>query len=148
MATPAEVVQRKFAAILAGDLEAIRSNYSDGVQYRDPGFQLQGIDAVLAHLGKLMLFAPDTRGSLTVLRSSADCVFAECILAGTHTGPFPLGSGCEIPPTGHPFTIRLLTLHEIQDGCIVAERNYWDTTALLMQLGLTPTGERPMLCPV
>ena len=49
---------------------------------------------------------------------------------GTHIGEF-LG----LPPTGKPFRLRAVLLHELEGGKIVRERRIYDFTGLLMQIG-------------
>lgn len=50
---------------------------------------------------------------------------------GTHAKPF-----AGVPPTGRRMEIRGVVLFAFRDGKIVHERRYYDSTALLVQIGL------------
>ena len=76
---------------------------------------------------------PDQRNELVSLRHVEDGVVVELDLLGTHLGPL---AGME--PTGKAFRVRMLALflfEEHGDG-IVCERVYFDSGAILRQIGL------------
>jgi steroid delta-isomerase-like uncharacterized protein len=50
---------------------------------------------------------------------------------GTHMGEF-LG----MAPTGKPFRLRFVCIHDVEDGKIIRERRIYDFTGLLMQIGV------------
>lgn len=41
-----------------------------------------------------------------------------------------------LPPTGKPFRISIVHLHDIRDGYIQHERRIYDFTGLLVQIGV------------
>ena len=51
--------------------------------------------------------------------------------AGTDSGGF-MG----LPPTGRPFRLPIVHLHEFRDGHIARERRIYDFTGLLVQIGV------------
>ena len=55
----------------------------------------------------------------------------EIVARGTHTGPLD-----GIPPTGRRAEVVGCNVVEIRDGKIHRERDYYDTMALMQQLGL------------
>jgi ketosteroid isomerase-like protein len=57
---------------------------------------------------------------------------------GTHTGPFRLPDGRELPPTGKRVEIKGMELVRVRDGKIVLNTLYYDNLASLTQLGLVP----------
>ena len=58
----------------------------------------------------------------------------------TNTGPLYLPSGDVHPPTGKRFTNNGIDVSVIDAGRIKSHRLYWDTAAVLAQLGLMPEG--------
>jgi len=59
---------------------------------------------------------------------------------GTHTGPVTLPDGTQIPPTGRSVQIRGMEFVQLRDGEIVVDNLYYDSLAMLAQLGLVPLG--------
>lgn len=51
--------------------------------------------------------------------------------SGTHTRPF-----ATIPPTGRPMEVRGVFVMTFRDGLIVHEKRYYDSTSLLVQIGV------------
>jgi predicted ester cyclase len=60
----------------------------------------------------------------------------EWTFAGTHTGPFQLPDGTQLPPTGKRLEIRGMELVQVRDGKIVIDNLYYDSMAILVRLGL------------
>jgi steroid delta-isomerase-like uncharacterized protein len=77
-------------------------------------------------------------GEVTVDRVIAqdDCVVVEFTGRGTHTGTLVTPGG-EIPPTGRSATLQFVDVLEFVDGKIKAQRNYFDSGALMAQLGIS-----------
>jgi len=114
------------AALLAED--AVMEVPGTGERYR-------GRDAVSASERAWTDAFEDARIDLDHLAGGGGVVVAEYTGTGTHTGPLP-GPDGEIAPTGRPGTLRLCDVFTIRDGRIVAVREYYDTMALLAELGL------------
>ena len=80
---------------------------------------------------------PDGRIDIDHLAVAGDVVVAEYTGTGTHTGPLQ-GPDGEIPATGRHGSLKLCDVYVIRDGRIAELREYYDTLALLTQLGLMP----------
>jgi hypothetical protein len=65
----------------------------------------------------------------------------EWTFVGTHTGPFPLPEGGENPASGNRVEIKCMELVEIRDGKIVVDTLYYDSLAVMAQLGSFSQGE-------
>ena len=92
-----------------------------------------GPDEVMRYFAETRTAFPDQRNELIALHHADDAVIAEFNLLGTH-----LGSLRGLPPTGRPFTCRMLAIFEFEsegDG-IVCERVYFDTATIQRQLGI------------
>jgi steroid delta-isomerase-like uncharacterized protein len=74
---------------------------------------------------------PDQRNEVHAMHAAEDAVIVEFDLLGTHEGEF-LGA----EPTGRTFRCRMVAVFEFTDDRITCERVYFDSTAILRQLGL------------
>jgi hypothetical protein len=63
---------------------------------------------------------------------------AEYIWAATNTGPLNLPGGSTLPATGKRIELPCVTVVEVKDGLVAAERSYWDMMAAFQQMGLLP----------
>ena len=83
---------------------------------------------------------PDGRVQIDRVIADGDTTAVEFTGRGTHTGTLAGPTG-EIPATGRQVTLQLCDVHELEGGKIRRFRTYFDTAALLGQLGLIPTPE-------
>jgi steroid delta-isomerase-like uncharacterized protein len=64
-------------------------------------------------------------------------VAVEVVLRATNTGSIDLGDGEPVQPTGRRIEVPAAWIFEFgTDGLVRAERDYFDTAALMAQLGL------------
>jgi steroid delta-isomerase-like uncharacterized protein len=64
-------------------------------------------------------------------------IVAEVVLRATNTGSLDLGDGEPIPATGRRIEVPAIWIFEFDPaGLVEAERDYFDTNAMLVQLGL------------
>ncbi len=99
------------------------------------GDRFEGREAVTASERAWTESFADGRVDIDHLAAAGDTVVAEYTGTGTHTGPIP-GPDGEIAATGRSGSLRLCDVFTVRDGQIVAVREYYDTMALLTQLGL------------
>lgn len=71
-----------------------------------------------------------------VAGEDAGCAM-EVVLRAINTGALDLGDE-PVPATGRTVEVPAVWWCEVEDGVIAAERDYFDTTALMAQLGLGP----------
>jgi steroid delta-isomerase-like uncharacterized protein len=76
-------------------------------------------------------------GMVTVDRVIAqdDAVVVEFTGRGTHTGPLATPAG-DIPATGRSATLQFVDVYEVVGGKIKSQHNYFDSGALMAQLGI------------
>jgi steroid delta-isomerase-like uncharacterized protein len=55
-------------------------------------------------------------------------------MSGTHKGDFP-----GMPATGKRFSIRGVTILELEAGRIRRNADYWDAASVMRQVGLLPS---------
>jgi steroid delta-isomerase-like uncharacterized protein len=80
---------------------------------------------------------PDGKIQITNLVAQGDCCVAEFIGRGTHTGPLRTPMG-EVPATGKRVELPLVEIYRLREGRITEGKVYFDTAALMAQLGISP----------
>jgi steroid delta-isomerase-like uncharacterized protein len=130
-AKPASSIVVKVAMSAEG-LEAIRRLAADAHSARDRGHRVDPAgsqhrqrEAVAALQQAVWTAFPDARVDLVTRVASADAVISEEVLSGTHTGPFATPAGT-LPPSGRAVRMPFVTVQQIRNGKIAAERIYFD----------------------
>lgn len=104
-----------------------------------PGVVFDGEAAVRRYFELSRTPFPDQGNEVIAIAHdpAANSVLVEFWLTGTHSGPLEV-AGKIHPPTGKAFRIRMAAGFEFADGSdrIVAERPYYDGTAVLRALDL------------
>lgn len=113
---------------------------TEGVTYDDlaSGDVYQGRGAVQAYVERTHEFSGDYRFVTVTTQTDGRRYAIEWEMLGTNTG-----SSGGFPATGKPYRIRGASIGELAaDGKIVANRDYWNVAAYLMEVGLLspPTG--------
>ena len=136
-----EAVQRR-------DAEAVASLYAEDAVVHHPLSQAiaRGRDAIRAGQQKMFDAFSEVEIELgSVLEGERTCA-AEVILRATHTGPIDVGDEEPIPATHIRIEDHAVWVFELaDDGLISEERDYFDTSAVLTQLGIAfyiPSVER------
>lgn len=101
------------------------------------GERYEGREAVSASERAWTDAFADGRIEVDRLAVAGDVAVVEYTGTGTHTGPLQ-GPDGEIAPTGRPGSLKLCDVVTIRDGRIAEVREYYDTLALLAQLGPMP----------
>jgi steroid delta-isomerase-like uncharacterized protein len=133
--------ERHVSAFNRHDLEAHSANETADIQWTQPGVSITGREAVTGLQQALWTAFPDARIDLVRRVASADTVMSEEVLSGTQTGPFVTPAGT-LPPSGRAIRMPFVTVQQIRDGKISAERVYFDQLDFLGQLGIAPGGTR------
>lgn len=96
-----------------------------------------GIDAHIADLKALFVYAPDARIKEHPTRiASGEWTAVTSIFEGTFTKPMPIGEGKTIPPTGKPFKLLIATIGRWENGVMAEEWLFWDNQTFMKQIGL------------
>jgi len=134
------ILERYVELYNAGDLDACMELYAeDAVQAMHDGV-FEGREAIGERLARDLTTFPDITYTVISFVEQGDRFADEFVVAGTHTGPLSLPDGTEIPPTGTRVEIRGMEFVEMRDGKIVVDNLYYDSLAMLAQLGLIPLG--------
>jgi steroid delta-isomerase-like uncharacterized protein len=124
----------------AGDLDTVMELYAeDAVQIMHDG-TFAGRNAIRERLARDLTACPDAIYTVGSFVEQGDSFADEWTFAGTHTGPFLLPDGTQIPPTGKRMEIKGMELVVVRDGKIIIDNLYYDAMAILAQFGLLPQG--------
>lgn len=141
MAANRDLLERYVELYNAGDLGACMELYAeDAVQLMHDG-TFEGPSAIYDRLARDLTAFPDATYTVASFVEQGDSFADEWTFTGTHTGPFPLPDGSQLPPTGKQVEIRGMELVQVRDGKIVVDNLYYDSMAVLAQLGLVPVPE-------
>lgn len=118
------------------DREGYIACFAEDCEYNVPRRPGKGRAVVAAHWDFNAAAFADGHTRIDVLVESGERVAVEAVFEATHTGPLAaVGTRREIPATGKPFVLPLMTMYTVRDGLIVSTRNYWDGIEVLDQLG-------------
>jgi steroid delta-isomerase-like uncharacterized protein len=127
----------------AGDLDAVMDLYAeDAVQIMPDGI-FEGRDVIRDRLALELNGFTDVHHTVVSFVEQGDSFADEWIFRGTHTAPFPLPDGTELPPTGKRVEIRGMELCVVRDGKLVVDNLYYDNLGIAAQLGLIPQAATP-----
>jgi predicted ester cyclase len=98
----------------------------------------QGRDAIRDRLAQELNGFTDVQWTVESFVEQGDSFADEWIFRGTHTAPFLLPDGTELPATGKRIEIRGMELVRMRDGKIVVDNLYYDNLGIAAQLGLLP----------
>ena len=143
MGLPRELMDRATAAVLAGDLDALREIYASDVVATTPDEgELHGIDQFIKWNQAFVGSFSDRQYIAMKEHETADCAIDEGEFVGTHTQPLEMPDGQAIPPTGRQVRMRAADVATVREGRIVRHDFYFDQLDMLVQLGLleVPTG--------
>jgi len=135
----AAAVYRLADAVQRRDADALAALFADAAVAYHPlsPNPLHGRQAIRANEQALFdAFSEIDVDIRTVLSGDGSCA-AELVLRATNTGPLEAAGGDSVPATGRRIQLPSVWVLELgPDGLIVAERDYFDTAALMAQLGL------------
>ena len=108
------------------------------VHYPD-GSTTKGLDAHIAALKPMFIFAPDTKITTHPVKfGQGDWTGVIGVMTGTFTKPMPTGDGKTIALTGKHFEFQMSTIgHWTSAGVMDEEYLFWDNAAFMKQIGLS-----------
>lgn len=137
MGQPRELMDRATAAVIAGDLEALRAIYAPDVVATTPDEgELHGIDRFIEWNQSFVGSFTDRQYVPLHEHETAECAIDQGDFVGTHTEPLELPDGQTVPPTGKQIRMREADVATVREGRIVRHDFYFDQLDMLVQLGL------------
>jgi steroid delta-isomerase-like uncharacterized protein len=138
MSANEELLERYVELYNAGDLDAVMDLYAEDAVQIMPEGTFEGRSAIRERLARDLVACPDIAWSVLSFVEQGDAFADEWSFVATHTGPFQLPDGSELPPTDRRIKLRGMELVEVRDGKIVVDNLYYDNMAVMTQLGLIP----------
>src|SRR5262245_1379581 len=141
MSANRELLDRYVELYNDGDLDGVLDLYAeDSVQGMPDGIY-KGKSAIHGRLAQELTAFTDVHHTVVSFVEEGDAFADEWTFAGTHSAPFPLPDGSELPATGTRIEIRGMEIVRVDaDGKIVLNTLYYDNLAVAVQLGLVPEG--------
>jgi steroid delta-isomerase-like uncharacterized protein len=140
MSANRQLLNRYVELYNAGDLDGVIDLYADDAVQNMPDGSFEGRSAIRARLAQELAGFTDVNHTVRSFVEQGDLFCDEWTFAGTHTQPFPLPDGTELPPTGARVEIRGMELVQVRDGRVVVNTLYYDNLAVAAQLGIVPEG--------
>jgi steroid delta-isomerase-like uncharacterized protein len=138
MSANSEILGRYVELYNAGDLDGVMDLYAEDAVQLMPEGTFEGRNAIRERLARDLIACPDIDWTVLSFVEQGDTFADEWSFVATHTGPFQLPDGTEIPPTGRRVELRGMELVVVRDGKIVVDNLYYDNAAVVAQLGLVP----------
>jgi predicted ester cyclase len=112
--------------------------FREGAVIENPFGRFQGREIFPLWQGMQAAF-PNVRHEIVSSVEQGDSlVVVEGRWIGDHTGPLRMPDGSEVPPTGRPLDLPYAHVAELVGGRFSSWRVYFDTAAMMQQLGLMP----------
>lgn len=134
MTAATELHRAMFHAIGERDFDGLRRLLAaDARHISGDGVEKQGPEPVVEEVKAFTTAFPDLEIEIRRHHEVGEAVsVVEYLFRGTHHGPLE-----GIPPTGRSIGVVGCSVLEAADGLIAREADYYDTMALLTQLGVT-----------
>jgi hypothetical protein len=146
MSEARDVAQRVIDAVNTHDLSALGGLYAAGARTCRPGWPEEAdAEYLLASYEMDFACVPDIHFEPLSVTSEGARIVTELRISGINTGPTVLGDfgkallGADVeavPPTGRPIDLPAVLVHEVADGKVAAERQYWGLLEFLVQTGV------------
>ena len=126
----------------ARDLDGVMDLYADDAVQGMPDGIFTGRAAIRERLAMELAACPDVHHTVRSFVGDDDFFADEWTFAGTHTGPFVMPDGTEVPPTGKHLEVQGMEVVRVRDGKIVLNTLYYDMLSVVAQMGLLPEPAR------
>jgi ketosteroid isomerase-like protein len=135
-----DALQRYADAFAAGDASALAACYAPVTSFSHPftmGTPLTDPTSIEQFESVMFSVLSDATVEIANVLEVGDRAAAEVVVHTTHTGPIPLPDGSTLAPTNKRIEIRSAEFLRVDDeGRIVEHRRYYDSAALMAQLGV------------
>jgi len=126
-----DLIQARYEAVNAHDLDRFESFYADSVIWRDPGVTrpVKSPAGVRKRLERWIAAVPNLKWSLDELFGEGERLCAQFTFTGTHQGSVVDGRGNELGATNRAIRIPAVGVYRVIDGKISDSRIYFDLAA-------------------
>ncbi len=135
MNEPRRDVLMKALEAEVGDLSIdVSTLYTDDVVGWSPYAYVEGIEALAALAALRDIAFSDVVIVMRGLDEVGNKAFAEWLVEADHTGPYVLGEGAELEPTGRRVQLAGVTVADFRGDKIRSFRTYFDDLSLIEQI--------------
>jgi steroid delta-isomerase-like uncharacterized protein len=127
------LVHATYAALNAGDFDAVRPYFADDVETMSPGGTLHSLEEWRAMGDAFLTAVPDMHHEIVRTFEDADTIVVEGIYSGTQTGPL-VGPTGTLPPSGKAFAFPYVDIFHTTEGKVTTHHIYWDNLGFMAQL--------------
>jgi ketosteroid isomerase-like protein len=138
----AAILAAALRAGVAGDRGALQDLYTDDVRTWSPAVSTASLSELIAELDRRDDAFDVNDLTVSSLDVGGDYACAEWSATLTHTGPLVVADDLTVDATGTHITVHGVTVAEFDGDRICSLRQYWDTIAVLEQLGVVPDAGR------
>jgi steroid delta-isomerase-like uncharacterized protein len=123
------------AAGWSRDMDLLLSLFPDDLVYEDVplGLVFRSKEELRGFAGNFFKAFPDLKSVCQVIAVDGNFGFCEWRFTGTQAADLP-----NIPSQGKSMDLRGISIYEFEGGKIKRTKDYWDSAALLRQLGVIP----------
>ena len=140
MSANRELLDRYVDRYNAGVLDGVMDLYADDAVQNMPDGSFEGRSSIRERLAQELNGFTEVNHIVRSFVEQGDSFCDEWTFAGTHTRPFALPDGTELPPTGKRVEIKGMELVQVRNGKVVVNTLYYDNLAVALQLGAVPEG--------
>jgi len=140
MSANSELLDKYVELYNAGDLDGVMDLYAEDATQLMPEGLFEGRAAIRERLARDLEACPDIAWTVESFVEQGDSFSDEWSFVATHTGPFQLPDGTELPPSGRQVALRGMEYVQVRDGLIAVDNLYYDNLAVMTQLGPVPQG--------
>lgn len=126
-----QLIQARYEAVNAHDLDRFQSFYADAVVWRDPAAPrpAKGPRAVRKRLETWIEAVPNLKWQLDDLFGEGDKLCAQFTFTGSHKGVLADNRGNQLAPSNKAIRIPAVGVYVVGEGRIVDSRIYFDLAA-------------------
>lgn len=128
------IVKNFIESLNAKDMDKLTSLFTDDGTYEEvcSGRFHTGKNAIRAYIVATLEGIPDSNFKMVSMSCSANRAMFEWIWKGTNSVGWP---SMNLPPTGKYLELRGVSVMDIENGRISANRDYWDWNSFLKGIG-------------
>jgi ketosteroid isomerase-like protein len=130
---------RAITATIAGDTAQLRGLFTDDVVASGPAIRATSRAELASQVERRVAAFSDRKVTVAPLDVAGAQACVEWVASGVHSGPLAMETASSpagvIAPTGRRVRIRAISVAEFEGDQICSFRSYWDTGALLDDLG-------------
>jgi hypothetical protein len=117
--------------------ELSRSHAPDIIVHWPDGRMTTDLEAHIADLKQLFVYAPDTKISLHPIKiAQGNWTAVQGVIEGTFSQPMPTTDGKSIAPTNKPFRVEMVTIGRWENGVMKEKWLMWDNHSFMKQVDL------------